>query len=36
MKGMWVSALIGLVNAITGLIVVYLTPEGDRSVKRRR
>lgn len=35
MSGMTVSALIGLINTITGLLIIYLTPEGDRDLKDR-
>ena len=36
MSGMAVSALIGLVNVMTGLLIVYFTPEGHRDSDRRR
>jgi hypothetical protein len=31
MDGMLVSAMIGLLGLILGLVVVYLTPPGDRD-----
>ena len=31
MKGMYVSALIGLVAFIVGMIIVHFTPEDDRD-----
>ena len=36
MDGMVVSALIGLLALILGLIVIYLTPPGDHGADRRR
>ena len=35
MSGMWVSALIGLVNTLTFLLIIYLTPEGDRHAAKK-
>jgi hypothetical protein len=35
MDGMVVSALIGLLAFILGLLVIYLTPPGDREADRR-
>lgn len=35
MRGMWVSALIGLVNTLTFLLITYLTPDGDRAAAKK-
>ena len=36
MSGMAVSALSALVGTLIGLLVIYLTPESDADLKRRR
>lgn len=36
MRGVYVSALITLLGTLLGLLIVYLTPEGDGDKKPRR
>jgi hypothetical protein len=36
MDGMLASAMIGFLALILGLVIIYLTPPGDRDTRRRK